>query len=673
MKLSKTNFLCLFLTVLMVIGLTACNEKRVEAPKEEKPVEAPKDEKQADTPEDSNLIKLGDHVLRYKSACIMKDTDEKEAVVLTLDFTNNSEEKASYHWRIDETASQDGTDLEGASVVLDYKELQSVMNTKLAEVDPGKTLEVKTAFVLKDTKNPVNVQFEQMYGDKNGQIKIDVTKLERVEIADLELTAATTTATTSTSPTTTSSTTKTTTTKATATAAKSTDPLLDWWNGKWFGWWKMTGCSGTYEGMEGNRWDVNGLIDIGKDYTGTVKLWDEDYTEEEPTAKAKVSLNEAGTGKHGTLMSEGGWFTNIDLKHADWIVDPGLMEKDNLICIDGWYEDGDDEYHYEFYLRPWGTRWDDVEEDFLPNHYEDWYLPLIEEDKTTSDKADASTTKNKEPEKTEKPTPASTVSGAAPSGGTGIITEEQVQKGYVWMNEVAKDIFNTTYEELSDYFGVEGEFDKEAYSDHMKANYRYYRWVSEENDSHFIYVNFKEEEPGIYKISAYNSSGFSSKEATSKYLDILKAEEADRDRAAVGSTAMKDFSVKVAQFAHDEVNVTIQTTIPTKGWSYDEGKRRLVENDDPDRFGAGAIRFEVRKKVEDFDYYKKDFKNYQEIEDRTFDGISFRGRTYKNIGYDWIEYIAQIDDGRALSIGLQNLPCEPGTMTDVILTNIKIK
>ena len=26
----------------------------------------------------------------------------------------------------------------------------------------------------------------------------------------------------------------------------------------------------------------------------------------------------------------------------------------------------------------------------------------------------------------------------------------------------------------------------------MKANYRYYKWISEDDDSHFIYVNFKE-------------------------------------------------------------------------------------------------------------------------------------------------------------------------------------
>lgn len=62
------------------------------------------------------------------------------------------------------------------------------------------------------------------------------------------------------------------------------------------------------------------------------------------------------------------------------------------------------------------------------------------------------------------------------------MTEEQVQKGYVWMNDVNKNIFDTTYEEVVAYFGVEGEFVKEEYSDHMKANYRYYKWISADND-----------------------------------------------------------------------------------------------------------------------------------------------------------------------------------------------
>ena len=71
-------------------------------------------------------------------------------------------------------------------------------------------------------------------------------------------------------------------------------------------------------------------------------------------------------------------------------------------------------------------------------------------------------------------------------------------------------------------------------------------------------------------------------------------------------------------------------------------------------------RFEVRAKVEDFDYYKDDFENYQDIDDRVIGGITFHGRTYKHIGYDWIQYVAQIDDGRALSIGLRRYGLRSG-------------
>ena len=38
---------------------------------------------------DPNLLKVGDYELRYKGACIMEDYAGDDALVLTLDFTNN--------------------------------------------------------------------------------------------------------------------------------------------------------------------------------------------------------------------------------------------------------------------------------------------------------------------------------------------------------------------------------------------------------------------------------------------------------------------------------------------------------------------------------------------------------------------------------------------------------
>ena len=158
---------------------------------------------------------------------------------------------------------------------------------------------------LSDTTSEIKATFEELLGSKNGTITIDPSTLKpgngrrNTESPEATLPAA----------------------------AATGDALLDWWNGEWYGWWQMTGCSGYYESMEGRCWDVCGVIDIGTDYMGTVTLWDEDYTRAEPMASASVSLNEAGTGEHGTMMSEGGWFTNVALEHADWIVDPGIADR----------------------------------------------------------------------------------------------------------------------------------------------------------------------------------------------------------------------------------------------------------------------------------------------------------------------------------------------------------
>ena len=639
MSKTMTRFLSLLLIAVLAIGLCGCGGEGQKA--------------------ESNRIKLGDYELLYKDACIMTDSDGNDAVVLTLDFTNNSKESASYIWSINETLVQNGEELEVAAVITDYASFATVIDKQFEDVAPGETLEVQTAYVLKDAAAPIKVTFEQLFGKKNGTITIDPAALSRETSAD---------STGSTN---------------TALPAPTGDALLDWWNGAWYGWWTMTGCSGAYESMAGQWWDACAVIDIGLDYTGTVTIWDEDYSRADPMSQATVTLNSAGVGEHGTVMSESGYFTNLPLEHADWIVDPAINSRfpdvENMICIEGWYEDGEDEFYYEVYLRPWGQLWDDFAADYpddVPYYYDDWYLPLVEAGSAMPDVVggeavpsgsggtDAMTQ-----------TPNSADAPAAPtaanvSGGDGIVTEEQVQKGYVWMNEVNNNIFDATYDDIVAYFGVEGQFVKEEYSDHMKANYRYYKWISEDDDSHFIYVNFKEKSPGVYVVSAYNTSGFSGNEAIAKYLDIVKAEAAEANKAASANAEMKDFSVEIAQFAKDDVKVKIMTKIPVSGWSFDDRGRCLVENDDPTAFGAGAIRFEVRTNVEDFDYYKDKFENYQDIEDRVIGGITFKGRTYKYIGYNWIQYIAQIDDGRALSIGLTKLDCVPGTMPDIILNNM---
>ena len=625
MKQIKTKILCLLLSALMVLGLAACGKEK--------------------TPKDSSLIEIGEYQLLYKGACIMEDMDGNDAIVLTLDFQNNSKETVSYLWSISETAVQNGTDLLTALIYVDEDFSQMVTDGQMTEAAPGETVEIKSAFVLEDTVSEVEVRFGEFLGSKGGEITIDPSTLSR-ETAGAGGTQSDDGGKT----------------LPTGTG----NELLDWWNGEWYGWWIMSGCYGAYEELEGQWWDICGIIDIKEDYTGTVTLWDEEYTASNSMVSAAVSLSEAGTGEHGAMMSEGGYFTDMPLEHADWIVDPGVQEDTEMIWINGSYENGDDEYSYDIYLRRWGDSWDHVEEDARPRFYDSWYLPLIEADEAMPDSIAADLLADGGNAEAS----ISASDGDVP-GGDGIVTDEAVQKGYVWMSKVAKDIFHMTYEELVDYFGVEGEFVKEEYSDHMKANYRYYKWISSENPHNFIYVNFQEKEPDVYVISAYNTSGFSGSEAIDKYLDELKAEAAEQDKDAAANTAMKDFSMEVNQFAQDDVKVKITTTIPESGWSHK--KDTIVENDDPDAFGAGAIRFKLRESLEKLDSNKDSYKNFAEIDSRIIGGITFQGRTYEYIGYEWIEYVAQIDDTRALSIGLTDMDCVPGTIPDINLSNMQFQ
>ena len=170
MKQTKTKLLCLLLAMPMLLSsLTACGK---------------------DKAKDSNLIKLGDYELLYKGACIMEDSDGNDAIVLTLDFTNNGKENASYLWSVNETLMQNGVELEAATVFADYDTFETVIEGQFADVAPGATVEVRTAYLLQDTTSPVEATFEQFFGKKNGKITIDPSSLNReTPAADTTLTA----------------------------------------------------------------------------------------------------------------------------------------------------------------------------------------------------------------------------------------------------------------------------------------------------------------------------------------------------------------------------------------------------------------------------------------------------------------------------------------------------
>ena len=178
-----------------------------------------------------------------------------------------------------------------------------------------------------------------------------------------------------------------------------------------------------------------------------------------------------------------------------------------------------------------------------------------------------------------------------------------------------------------------------------------------------------------YHISSYNSSGFTGSQAKDKYLAAMQEEAKEADKAQAANAPKKKHSLEVFKFGDHDNPLKIDVEIPQSGWSVsDKGSGiKLVDNEDPDAFGAGFIQFSTKDKVEDFDFYKDKFENYKELGTREISGITFQARSYKNIGYDWIEYIAQIDDETALSVGTVRVDVDEGTTGDIILKSIAIK
>ena len=158
--------------------------------------------------------------------------------------------------------------------------------------------------------------------------------------------------------------------------------------------------------------------------------------------------------------------------------------------------------------------------------------------------------------------------------GDGLLSEEDVQKDYVWLDKIKGSMsFQLTYEDVKDRFGVDGKLDKEDSGD--SGNKRYYKWISTEDDTHFIYINFTEKEAGKYMISSFNSSGFSSEEAADKYLSELESAAQEENKEAASNAETSSVTEDVYPFASKDDAIKMTFDLPT-GWSYKNNSGKVL-------------------------------------------------------------------------------------------------
>ena len=117
---------------------------------------------------DENTI--GDFKYVVKGAKLTKDWEGKDAVLITYEFTNNSDSPISFDGSLDDKLYQDGIELESA--ILSNDNESKLFDT--VDLKPGITKEVKKAYLLRNKKSEIEVEIQELFSLSDDMIKTTI-------------------------------------------------------------------------------------------------------------------------------------------------------------------------------------------------------------------------------------------------------------------------------------------------------------------------------------------------------------------------------------------------------------------------------------------------------------------------------------------------------------------
>lgn len=118
----------------------------------------------ADAQQANSGTMLGDYGCVVKGAELCKDWTGDDAVLITYEFTNNSDDAISFDIALDAKAYQNGIGLETAILDEDTDLFVDV------DIKPGITKEVKKAYVLSDTSSDVEIEVTELFSFSDDKI-----------------------------------------------------------------------------------------------------------------------------------------------------------------------------------------------------------------------------------------------------------------------------------------------------------------------------------------------------------------------------------------------------------------------------------------------------------------------------------------------------------------------
>lgn len=157
MKKMKPFFITIFL-VLVAVSITACTPSNNDSNSIDANDE--KNEVSESTDTDTSRAAIGDYEVVIKDYELIKDDEGKDAVFIAFDFTNNSKDTISFNNALYAECFQNGVELDFATIY--NGERDNVYDNKYKDIQPDTTIEVKEAYIIQDSENPLTVKVLSM-------------------------------------------------------------------------------------------------------------------------------------------------------------------------------------------------------------------------------------------------------------------------------------------------------------------------------------------------------------------------------------------------------------------------------------------------------------------------------------------------------------------------------
>lgn len=169
----------LFMMIIMSFTLYACGSNTTNDSVSSNSADTSASaEETADVSEDqsSSNDSVGPYQVVIKDYEVTQDDEGNDAVYVTFDFTNNSDENINFDTAVYGQCFQNGVELDFATVYIGEETTDPLYDNKYKDIQPGTTIEVKEAYILQDKENPISVKVVSMNEILGGQSEGSVEK-----------------------------------------------------------------------------------------------------------------------------------------------------------------------------------------------------------------------------------------------------------------------------------------------------------------------------------------------------------------------------------------------------------------------------------------------------------------------------------------------------------------